>query len=237
MIGCIIQTRIGSTRLPGKTLMKLNEHFSTLDFVINQLSFSKLIEKTIIATTTLEQDDVIEKYCRKLNIPCFRGNSDDVLDRYYQCANFFKINHILRITSDCPLIDPEIVDKIIMKYQSGNYDYFTNTLTRTFPVGTDAEIFSFNTLKKSWENAKLPSEREHVTPFIRNRKMNFDLGNLEHTIDSSCLWRDEHGGVVPEYQMSVTGRYIRKMPRGDRCVKSIKISYSSNEVLMNSKNE
>ena len=141
MIGCIIQARIGSTRLPGKTLMKLNEHFSTLDFVINQLSFSKLIEKTIIATTTLEQDDVIEKYCRKLNIPCFRGNSDDVLDRYYKCANFFKINHILRITSDCPLIDPEIVDKIIMKYQSGNYDYFTNTLTRTFPVGTDAEIF------------------------------------------------------------------------------------------------
>ena len=185
MIGCIIQARIGSTRLPGKTLMKLNEHFSTLDFVINQLSFSKLIEKTIIATTTLEQDDVIEKYCRKLNIPCFRGNSDDVLDRYYQCAIFFKINHILRITSDCPLIDPEIVDKIIMKYQSGNYDYFTNTLTRTFPVGTDAEVFSFNTIKKSWENAKLPSEREHVTPFIRNKKMNFELGNLEHTKDLS----------------------------------------------------
>ena len=100
MIGCIIQARIGSTRLPGKTLMKLNEHFSTLDFVINQLSFSKLIEKTIIATTTLEQDDVIEKYCRKLNIPCFRGNSDDVLDRYYKCTESCRIAYTSKVSND-----------------------------------------------------------------------------------------------------------------------------------------
>ena len=189
MIGCIIQARMGSSRLPGKTMMKLHNNSVTLDSVINQLSFSKLIEKVVIATTTLEEDDIIEQHCRKLNIPCFRGNSDDVLDRYFECATFFKIDVILRITSDCPLIDPEIVDQIIMKYQSGTYDYFTNTLTRTFPVGTDAEIFSFDALKKSWENAKLPSEREHVTLFIRNKKMNFQLGNLEYTEDlSSHRW-------------------------------------------------
>ena len=178
MIGCIVQARMGSTRLPGKTLMKLNEHHSTLGFVIKQLSFSKLIDKIVIATTTLEQDDIIEKHANQLNIECFRGNSDDVLDRYYKCAKSLKIDLVIRITSDCPLIDPMIVDEIIKIYQSRNYDYFTNTLTRTYPVGTDVEIFSFKTLEKTWENAKLPSEREHVTSFIRNKKMNFKLGNM-----------------------------------------------------------
>ena len=179
MIGCIIQARMGSSRLPGKTLMKLNQNRTVLDFVVNQLSFSTLIDKIIIATTNLEQDDIIEQTAKNLGIQCFRGNSDDVLDRYYNCAKEFEIDNIVRITSDCPLIDPEIIDEVIRKYKSENYDYFTNTLIRTYPIGTDVEIFSFNALKKSWENAKLPSEREHVTLFIRNKKMDFQLGNLE----------------------------------------------------------
>ena len=106
MIVCIIQARTGSTRLPGKVLMKLDEKNMVLDYVINQLSFSKLIDKMIIATTNLEQDDVIEDIANRLKIQCFRGDSDDVLDRYYQCAKKFEADNILRITSDCPLIDP-----------------------------------------------------------------------------------------------------------------------------------
>ena len=180
MIGCIIQARMGSSRLPGKVLMKLNENCSTLDFVLNQLSFSTLIDKIIIATTNLVQDDIIEQTAKNLGIECFRGNSDDVLDRYYNCAKKFQIDNIVRITSDCPLIDPGIVDEVISKYKSGNYDYFTNTLIRTYPIGTDVEIFSFEILEKTWQNATLPSEREHVTPFIRNKKMNFRVGNLEN---------------------------------------------------------
>ena len=180
MIGCIIQARMGSSRLPGKVLMKLNENCSTLDFVLNQLSFSTLIDKIIIATTNLEQDDIIEQTAKNLGIECFRGNSDDVLDRYYNCAKKFQMDNIVRITSDCPLIDPGIVDEVISKYKSGNYDYFTNTLIRTYPIGTDVEIFSFEILEKTWQNATLPSEREHVTPFIRNKKMNFRVGNLEN---------------------------------------------------------
>ena len=181
MIGCIIQARMGSSRLPGKTLIKLNQYRTTLDFVVNQLSFSALLDKIVIATTNLEQDNIIETNAKTLGIDCFRGSSDDVLDRYYHCAKKFQINTIVRITSDCPLIDPQIVDQAIRKYQSEDYDYVTNTLSRSYPIGTDVEIFSFEILEKTWQKAILPSEREHVTLFIRNKKLNFKLGNLKNS--------------------------------------------------------
>ena len=181
MIGCIIQARMGSSRLPGKTLIKLNQYRTTLDFEINQLSFSALLDKIVIATTNLEQDNIIETNAKTLGIDCFRGSSDDVLDRYYHCAKKFQINTIVRITSDCPLIDPQIVDQVIRKYQSEDYDYVTNTLSRSYPIGTDVEIFSFEILEKTWQKAILPSEREHVTLFIRNKKLNFKLGNLKNS--------------------------------------------------------
>ena len=180
MIGCIIQARMGSSRLPGKTLIKLDDSRSALDFVVNQLTFSTLINKTIIATTNLEQDDIIEKNAKRLGIDCFRGSSDDVLDRYYRCAKKFQINTIVRITSDCPLIDPQIVDDVIRKYQHEDYDYVTNTLNRSYPIGTDVEIFSFEILEKAWQKAILPSEREHVTLFIKNKKLDFKLGELKN---------------------------------------------------------
>ena len=187
MIGCVIQARMGSSRLPGKTLIKLDERRSTLDFVVNQLSFSTLLDKIVIATTNLEQDDIIEKNAKTLGIDCFRGSSDDVLDRYYHCAKEFQINTIVRITSDCPLIDPQIVDQVIKKYQHEDYDYVTNTLIRSYPIGTDVEIFSFETLEKTWQKAILPSEREHVTLFIRNKKSGFKLGNLKNSKNLSRL--------------------------------------------------
>ena len=161
-------------------MKKLDKQHTVLDYVINQLSFSKLIDKKIIATTELEQDDVIEQAAKNLGLEFFRGSSDDVLDRYYKCAKKFNIDNILRITSDCPLIDPDIVDKVIEKYQSKEFDYVSNTLIRTFPVGTDVEIFPFKILEKAWQNADLPSEREHVTPYIRNKKFNCKLENLEN---------------------------------------------------------
>ena len=180
MIGCIIQARLGSSRLPGKVLMKLDEKHTVLDYVIEQLSFSKLIDKKFIATTELEQDNVIEQASKNLGLECFRGSSEDVLNRYYKCAKKFNVDNILRITSDCPLIDPEIVDRVIKKYQTKEFDYVSNTLIRTFPVGTDVEIFPFKILEKAWQNADLPSEREHVTPYIRNKKFNCKLENLEN---------------------------------------------------------
>ena len=187
MIGCIIQARMGSSRLPNKVLMKINENQTVLEHVIKQLSFSKSINKIIVATTKLKQDDIIENLVKKLGIDVFRGNSLDVLDRYYQCAKQFNLENIVRITSDCPLIDPEIVDEVIRKYETDEFDYVSNTLIRTFPIGMDVEIFSFGVLQTTWNNATLPSEREHVTPFMRNKKMGFSIGNVENHKDHSKI--------------------------------------------------
>jgi len=178
---------MGASRLPNKVLMKVNGEQTVLEHVIKQLSFCKSISKIIVATTNLKQDDVIEELVKKLEIDVFRGDSSDVLDRYYQCAKKFNLDNIVRITSDCPLIDPEIVDKVIRKYKIEKFDYVTNTLIRTFPIGLDAEIFSFDVLENTWKNAILPSEREHVTPFIRNKKMDFSVGNIEHEEDLSKI--------------------------------------------------
>ena len=172
---------MGSTRLPGKAMLNVENDKTVLYFVIKQLQSCKLVDKIIVATTTLEDDNKIANFSEDSGIDCFRGSSDDVLDRYYHCAKKFQINTIVRITSDCPLIDPQIVDQAIRKYQSEDYDYVTNTLSRSYPIGTDVEIFSFEILEKTWQKAILPSEREHVTLFIRNKKLNFKLGNLKNS--------------------------------------------------------
>jgi len=187
MIECIIQARMGSSRLPGKTLMELDDTKTTLDFVIDQLSFSKLIDRVIIATTSLDKDNIIEENARSLGINCFRGSETDVLDRYYRCAKYFDMKTIVRITADCPIIDPTIVDKVIEQFHSGDYDYATNTIFRTYPTGTDVEIFSFQSLEKSWHEAKLSSEREHVTPFLRNKNSGFKIKNVENEENVSHL--------------------------------------------------
>lgn len=192
MIGCIVQARMGSSRLPGKTLMKVDDKNTILDFIINQLSYSKLIDKLILATTNLSMDDIIEDSIKDLDVKLFRGNTNDVLDRYYQCAKKFSLNIIVRITADNPLIDPFIIDEMISKFCLKNYDYMTNTIPRTFPYGTEVEILTFNALEKAWYNAKKPSEREHVTPYFYNNPKNFkihqvqfssNLSNLRWTID------------------------------------------------------
>jgi spore coat polysaccharide biosynthesis protein SpsF (cytidylyltransferase family) len=178
---------MGSTRLPGKVLKIVDGKNPSLYFTISQLKQCKNIDKIIVATTTLKEDDIIENFAKNLGIDVFRGSVEDVLDRYFQCANYFKINTIIRITGDCPLIDSLIVDRGIEIFQSENYDYVTNTFPRTFPDGNETEIFSFNILKKAWETAILPSEREHVTPYFRNQKQNFKIKNFENTIDNSHL--------------------------------------------------
>ncbi len=184
MIECIIQARMGSSRLPGKTLMKLENNMTTLDFVVNQLSCSKL-DRIIIATTSLIEDKVIYEKARVLGIESFRGSNIDVLDRYYQCAKKFRINTIVRITADCPLVDPDVIDEAIKEYQKSKCDYLTNSLERTFPNGTEVEIFSFKSLEKAWKNAKKPSEREHVTPYFYNNQEEFNIFHLKQKIDQS----------------------------------------------------
>ena len=178
MICCIIQARTGSARLPKKVIQKIDNNLTVLDYVIDQVKYSQKIEKIIVATTDLIEDDLICKYANLQKIECFRGSSEDVLDRFYQCAKKYSAKTIVRITADNPLIDPNIIDKIINEYNK--CDFITNTLERTFPYGTEVEVFSFVSLEKAWENAKKPSEREHVTPFIRNPKNKFVLKNIKN---------------------------------------------------------
>jgi spore coat polysaccharide biosynthesis protein SpsF (cytidylyltransferase family) len=172
--------RLGSTRLPKKVFELLDEKNSVLDYVINQTEKSKLIDNIIIATTILNEDDEIVNYALKRKLDYFRGSSNDVLDRYYQCAKKFSVSTIVRITSDCPLVDPNIIDKVITKFQNNSYDYISNVHPITFPIGIAVEVFSFKTLENTWKNSKLPSEREHVTPYIYNHKEKFRTFNVEN---------------------------------------------------------
>ena len=187
MIGCIIQARMGSTRLPGKVMKVIDGKNPSLQYTINQLKSCKLLDKIIVATTNLPEDDVIENYLKNLGIDVFRGSSDDVLDRYFQCAKYYDLSSIVRITADCPLIDPNIVEEGIKLFQSKNYDYVTNTFPRTFPDGNETEIFSINALENSWKNAKLPSEREHVTPYFKNNVNLFHMENFSYNDNISHL--------------------------------------------------
>ena len=186
MIGCIIQARMGSSRLPGKALMKSDSGKPLLYYVINQLRYCSKIKNLVIATTTNQEDDEIEKFANNNSVNVFRGKEKDVLDRYFQCAKKYSFSTIVRITADCPLIDPQIVDKVIEQFFSENCDFATNTLTRTFPIGTDVEVFSFSALNNAWENAQLPSEREHVTPYFHNKE-NFKIINVENDKNISNL--------------------------------------------------
>ena len=187
-IGCIIQARMGSTRLPGKVMMNVEDQKPVLYFVIKQMQECKLIDKIIVATTTNEEDNQIANYSKNLGIDFFRGSSEDVLDRYYQCAKEYSVSTIVRIPSDKPLIDPEIVDNVINRFKNNSYDYITNFLPNsTFPSGSEVEIFSINALERVWKKAKLPSEREHVTSYFFNHEDEFKITHIENSENLSHL--------------------------------------------------
>jgi len=187
MVLCIIQARMGSTRLPGKVMEKIDHERTVLDYVISQVKFSNKVEEVIVATTNLIEDDIICQHLDLQKNKFFRGSSEDVLDRFYQCAKKESAKNIVRITADNPLIDPNIIDTVINENENNKCDYTTNTINRTFPYGTEVEIFSFESLEKAWKNAKKPSEREHVTPFIYNPKNKFILNNIENEKNISYL--------------------------------------------------
>ena len=180
----IIQARMGARRLPGKVLLDL-EGKAVLEHVIDRVRRSKLIEDTVAATTIKKEDLKIVRLASKKGVRVYCGQEDDVLDRYFQAALLFDAKHIVRITADCPLIDPGIIDDVIRLYLSKRVDYASNNIKELFPDGEDVEVFSFEALKKAWEDARLPSERAHVTPYIRNHPELFKLANLNSPRDLS----------------------------------------------------
>lgn len=173
----IVQARMSSTRLPNKVLLDL-AGLPVLTRVFNQLSYSKLLTNTVLATSTDPSDDPLENWANRNNQKFYRGDLNNVLKRFYDTATKFNANIIVRITADCPLIDPAVVDSVIKGYLEGSYDYFTNINPPTFPDGLDTEVFSFSTLEKAYQEAELQSEIEHVTPYIRNHPELFRIGNI-----------------------------------------------------------
>jgi len=178
---------MGSMRLPGKVLLKLDKNNTVLDYLIQQIGYCKKIQKIIIATTSLKEDDPIEEFAKINNLLCYRGNRSDVLDRYYKCAKQFSLSTIVRITADNPLIDPVIVDEVITGYNSNLYDYASNAIIRSFPYGTETEIFSFVSLEKAWCDAKDILDREHVTSYFYNNPKKFRILYIKNKNDLSFL--------------------------------------------------
>jgi spore coat polysaccharide biosynthesis protein SpsF len=182
----ITQARIGSTRLPGKVLLKINGQ-ELLKIHLERLKRCRLVDEIIVATTINTEDDDIEKICDEDAVLSFRGSEYDVLDRFYQCCKKIKPVWVVRVTSDCPLIDPDLIDAVIACAQINDVDYCSNVLIENFPDGQDVEVFKFSALEVAWKDAKLHSEREHVTPYIRNNT-DFKGGNLFSALNFPCAY-------------------------------------------------
>lgn len=184
----IIQARMGSTRLPGKVLMKI-KGITILEHLIKRLKLSKKIDDIIIATTINKEDEQIIEVAEKNNVNYFAGSEKDVLERYYLAANKFKSDIIIRITSDCPLMDYEILDKMLtlFKEKFNEIDYLSNTdvVKNTFPRGFDIEIFKYELLEKIFNIATKEYEREHVTPYVYEHPSEFKLCGFKNEIDYS----------------------------------------------------
>ena len=163
----VTQARLGSTRLPGKVLKVIENKF-LLQIHLERLSQCKNVNEIIVATTENNADKIIYDKAKEWGYKAYRGSEANVLDRFYQAVKDKNPNWIVRVTSDCPLIDPKLVEKIITFAQAHNCDYVTNGLIEHFPDGQDVEVLKFSALELAWKNAKLKSELEHVTPYIRN---------------------------------------------------------------------
>lgn len=192
----ILQARMGSTRLPGKVLMTVAGQ-PLLQFECERVLKAKKVDKLIIATSTDPLDDAIEAFAQANRIDCFRGSPDDVLSRYYHCAQDFKAQNsvddlnIIRITGDCPIIDPTVIDEVITFFEQNDCHYASNTLDPTYPDGMDIEICTFESLKEAFHSATYKSDREHVTLWIKNhdafKRLNYtartDFSHLRMTVD------------------------------------------------------
>ncbi|WP_339846699.1 glycosyltransferase family protein [Paenibacillus sp. FSL W7-1088] len=164
-ITAIIQARMGSTRLPGKVMKMLGDR-TVLGHVITRVLAIPSVDQVIVATTTNDEDEVICSEAANYGVDYYRGSQEDVLSRYYEAAREGNADVVVRITSDCPLLDPIISNEVIQHFIENGYDYSSSGLSGTFPRGLDTEVFTFRALEKSFQQAKREYEREHVTPYI-----------------------------------------------------------------------
>ena len=224
----IIQARLGSTRLPGK-ILKQFRGYSILSVLIGRLKKSKKVKNIIIATTKNKIDTKLINFCKNYSLIYFRGSENDVLKRYYDTAKKFNVKNIIRITSDCPLIDIKILDNMVKVYLSKKLDYYSNTYPEpsTYPDGMDIEIFSFKSLNLANKLALKKSDREHVTPFFRRyKKFNIsrkdfykDVSKYRLTVDYPSDFRlfknfvNNFGNKIYSVNMREIIKFLKKKPK------------------------
>jgi spore coat polysaccharide biosynthesis protein SpsF len=175
---------MGSSRLPGKMMLDLKGK-TVLERVVERVKDSKRIDRIVVATSINKKDDVIADKSKESKVDCFHGSENDVLERYYEAAKKYGYNNIVRVTGDCPMIDPEIIDQVIGLYFAENLEYATNVIPPTFPDGLDCEIFSFDALEKAWSSANNKTDREHVTTYMWGNPEIFRQKHINNEIDIS----------------------------------------------------
>lgn len=180
----IVQARMNSTRFPKKVMRKING-VPMIELLLKRLSLAKSIDKIILATSDNIVNEELVRFVTNLGYEVFAGSENDVLDRYYGAAAKYTPQTVIRITGDCPLMDPGLVDEIVNVFYESGVDYLSNTIVPTYPDGLDIEVFTYDSLKTAAEKADLPYDREHVTPFLRNSGM-FRIKNFENSTDLSA---------------------------------------------------
>jgi len=225
MIVAIVQARMGSTRLPGKVLKPIMGK-PMLWHLVQRLKRTTYVDKVVIATSEEKNNDVIRDFCTQYSIDCFSGSEDDVLDRFYKAAKQYNADIVIRITADCPLLDPDLIGGMLKEFISSNkYDYYcvacgASASTEEFnghryPDGLDAEIFKFSVLEIAWKEAKDQLEREHVTPFIWRRSERFNLGKKRSQKDYSLMrWTVDNQADFEIIEEIYKNLYLKKTDFG-----------------------
>ena len=184
-IVALVQARMGSTRLPNK-VMKPIGGIPMIELLLTRLSQAKELDQIVVATSVDERNQPLVEHARKLGYACEQGSEGDVLDRFVQAARAFHADVVVRITGDCPLVDPELVDEVIRRFKTAGVDYFSNTNPPTYPDGLDIEVCSFNVLEQASQETSKPFDREHVTPYLREHGR-FKTASMQHIEDLSAL--------------------------------------------------
>lgn len=186
MIIAILQARMSSSRLPGKVLRPIMDK-PMLAYQIERIKKAAKLDKIILATSTEEQDQALVELAKQLQIEAYQGSLENVLERFYYAGYQYKADHVMRLTGDCPLIDPQLLDQLVDFHLAGQFDYSANCLQPSFPDGLDAEIMRWSVLEEAFHEAQLFSEKEHVTPFIHKRPERYQLGHFKNAQDYSSL--------------------------------------------------
>jgi glutamate-1-semialdehyde aminotransferase/spore coat polysaccharide biosynthesis protein SpsF (cytidylyltransferase family) len=206
----IVQARMESTRFPGKVMAEI-QGLPMIRRVVDRLRGAASVDLVVVAISDRPADDVLADYCAAHAVECFRGSSDDVLDRFYRGALRYGARAVARITGDCPLVDPRVVDRVVETFRRTGDQYVTNTLRGTYPDGLDVEVFSFDALAQAWRDARQPAEREHVTPYIRTSGR-FTVRDVESEVDCSARnlrWTVDHPADL-EFVRAVYARLAAK---------------------------